>query len=41
VPTKEVVEKIGGLLDLAGVLVIAVGVAVASVVFIYRRGPHS
>jgi uncharacterized membrane protein len=36
VPTKEVVEKIGGLLDLAGVLVIAVGVAVASVVFIYR-----
>lgn len=34
--TKEVVERIGSLLDLAGVLVIAVGVAIASVVFVYR-----
>ncbi|GGM28216.1 MULTISPECIES: DUF1622 domain-containing protein [Micromonospora] len=32
--TKEVVQAIGGLLDLAGVLVIAVGVALATVVFV-------
>ncbi|WP_428965699.1 DUF1622 domain-containing protein [Micromonospora fluostatini] len=37
--TKEVVQWIGSLLDLAGVLVIAVGVAVATVAFLlrYRR----
>ncbi|GGR95715.1 hypothetical protein GCM10010169_45380 [Micromonospora fulviviridis] len=32
-PTKEIIQHIGTLLDLAGVLVIAVGVAVATVVF--------
>jgi uncharacterized membrane protein len=36
VSTKEVVERIGSLLDLAGVLVIALGVASASIVFLYR-----
>lgn len=34
--TKEVLERIGTLLDFVGVLVIAVGVAVASAVFVYR-----
>lgn len=33
---KEVVERIGTLLDLAGVLVIAVGVVIASAVFVLR-----
>ncbi|MEU1686956.1 DUF1622 domain-containing protein [Micromonospora sp. NPDC005707] len=32
-PTKEIIQHIGTLLDLAGVLVIAVGVAIATVVF--------
>ncbi|WP_262285563.1 DUF1622 domain-containing protein [Micromonospora sp. MA102] len=32
-PTKQIIQHIGTLLDLAGVLVIAVGVAVATVVF--------
>jgi uncharacterized membrane protein len=36
VPTREIIEKTGALLDLAGVLVIAVGVAVATVVFLVR-----
>lgn len=36
VSTKDVVERIGSLLDLAGVLVIVVGVAIASVIFVYR-----
>ncbi|MFG3601001.1 DUF1622 domain-containing protein [Micromonospora chersina] len=35
-PTKEIIQRIGTLLDLAGVLVIAVGVAVATVVFALR-----
>ncbi|TYB40365.1 DUF1622 domain-containing protein [Micromonospora sp. AP08] len=35
-PTKEIIQHIGTLLDLAGVLVIAVGVAVATVVFALR-----
>ena len=35
-PTKEIIERIGALLDLAGVLVIAVGVAIASGTFVYR-----
>ncbi|GAA2218678.1 DUF1622 domain-containing protein [Micromonospora olivasterospora] len=35
-PTREFVERVGALLDLAGVLVIAVGVTVASAVFLYR-----
>ena len=33
---KEIIERIGALLDLAGVVIIAVGVAIASVVFLYR-----
>ncbi|MFI7211263.1 DUF1622 domain-containing protein [Micromonospora maritima] len=37
-PTNELVEHVGTLLDLAGVLVIAVGVAVATVVFAVRCG---
>ncbi|NES27195.1 DUF1622 domain-containing protein [Micromonospora terminaliae] len=32
-PTREIIQHVGTLLDLAGVLVIAVGVAVATVVF--------
>lgn len=32
--TKEIIQKIGTLLDLAGVLVIAVGVTIATVVFV-------
>jgi uncharacterized membrane protein len=36
VSRQEVVERIGALLDLAGVLVIAVGIAIATVVFVYR-----
>ncbi|MFR9779764.1 DUF1622 domain-containing protein [Micromonospora sp. MS34] len=35
-PTKEIIQRIGALLDLAGVLVIALGVAVATVVFLLR-----
>ncbi|NES16215.1 MULTISPECIES: DUF1622 domain-containing protein [Micromonospora] len=35
-PTKEIIERIGALLDLAGVLVIALGVGVATVVFVLR-----
>ncbi|MBM0239240.1 DUF1622 domain-containing protein [Micromonospora sp. ATA32] len=35
-PTKQIIEHIGALLDLAGVLVIAVGVAIAAIVFVYR-----
>ncbi|MGY0007234.1 DUF1622 domain-containing protein [Micromonospora sp. I033] len=35
-PTREIVQRVGTLLDLAGVLVIAVGVAVATVVFALR-----
>ncbi|MBM0230868.1 DUF1622 domain-containing protein [Micromonospora sp. STR1_7] len=34
--TKQIIEHIGGLLDLAGVLAIAVGVAIAAIVFVYR-----
>ncbi|MEU4793743.1 DUF1622 domain-containing protein [Micromonospora tulbaghiae] len=34
--TKEIVQHVGALLDLAGVLVIAVGVAVATAVFAVR-----
>ncbi|MEV0157317.1 DUF1622 domain-containing protein [Micromonospora sp. NPDC050686] len=34
--TKEIVQRIGELLDLAGVLVIAVGVVLAAVVFVHR-----
>ncbi|MCW3843663.1 DUF1622 domain-containing protein [Micromonospora yasonensis] len=34
--TKEIIERIGALLDLAGVLVIALGVAIATVVFLLR-----
>ncbi|MER7167609.1 DUF1622 domain-containing protein [Micromonospora sp. NPDC000207] len=34
--TQQVVERVGGLLDLAGVLVIAVGALVASGVFLTR-----
>lgn len=33
--TKEVIDRIGGLIDLAGVLVIAVGVIAASIVFLH------
>ena len=36
VTTKEIIQWIGTLLDLAGVLVIAVGVVIASGVFVYR-----
>jgi uncharacterized membrane protein len=36
VSTKEIVQQVGTLLDLAGVLVIALGVAVATVVFVLR-----
>jgi uncharacterized membrane protein len=36
VPTREIVQHVGTLLDLAGVLVIAVGVAIATVVFALR-----
>lgn len=36
VATKEVIDRIGALLDLLGVLVIAVGVVIASVVFVHR-----
>ncbi|MGW4156729.1 DUF1622 domain-containing protein [Micromonospora chersina] len=35
-PTKEIIQHVGTLLDLAGVVVIAVGVAVATVVFALR-----
>ncbi len=35
-PTKEIIQRIGTLLDLAGVLVIALGVATATVVFLLR-----
>ncbi|MFI2648073.1 DUF1622 domain-containing protein [Micromonospora fulviviridis] len=35
-PTREIIQRVGTFLDLAGVLVIAVGVAVASVVFVRR-----
>ncbi|SBT42699.1 DUF1622 domain-containing protein [Micromonospora auratinigra] len=35
-PTKEIIQLIGALLDLAGVLVIAVGIAGATVVFLLR-----
>lgn len=35
-PTKEIIQHVGTLLDLAGVLVIAVGVAIATVVFALR-----
>ena len=37
-PTKEIIQHIGALLDLTGVLVIAVGVTVATVVFAARCG---
>ncbi|WP_089154288.1 DUF1622 domain-containing protein [Micromonospora sp. NBS 11-29] len=37
-PTKELIQHVGALLDLAGVLVIAVGVGVATVVFAMRCG---
>jgi uncharacterized membrane protein len=36
VPTKEIIQHIGTLLDLAGVLVIALGVVIATVVFLLR-----
>jgi uncharacterized membrane protein len=36
VSTKEIVQQVGTLLDLAGVLVIALGVAIATVVFLLR-----
>jgi len=36
VPTREIIQRIGELLDLAGVLVIAIGVAVATVAFAIR-----
>ncbi|MGC1213969.1 MAG: DUF1622 domain-containing protein [Micromonospora sp.] len=36
VSTKEIVQRVGALLDLAGVVVIAVGVIIAAVVFVYR-----
>lgn len=35
-PTKEIIQRIGALLDLAGVLVIAVGIGIATVVFLLR-----
>ncbi|MEU0154781.1 DUF1622 domain-containing protein [Micromonospora fulviviridis] len=35
-PTREIIQHVGTFLDLAGVLVIAVGVAVATVVFVLR-----
>ncbi|MFD2768492.1 DUF1622 domain-containing protein [Micromonospora eburnea] len=35
-PTREIAQRIGSLLDLAGVLVIAVGVLAATVVFVAR-----
>ncbi|MEV0430230.1 DUF1622 domain-containing protein [Micromonospora sp. NPDC050495] len=35
-PTREIIEKVGALLDLAGVLVIAAGVTLATVVFLAR-----
>ncbi|MDM4719604.1 DUF1622 domain-containing protein [Micromonospora sp. WMMA1363] len=35
-PTKEIVLEIGVLLDVAGVLVIALGVVIATVVFVLR-----
>ncbi|WFE40709.1 DUF1622 domain-containing protein [Micromonospora sp. WMMD998] len=37
-PTKQIIQHIGALLDLAGVLVIGVGVAVATVVYAVRCG---
>ncbi|MFE9689234.1 DUF1622 domain-containing protein [Micromonospora sp. NPDC005806] len=33
-PTKEIIQRVGELLDLAGVLVIGLGVTVATVVFL-------
>lgn len=36
VPTREIIEKTGAFLDLAGVLVIAVGITIATVVFLVR-----
>lgn len=35
-PTREIIQHVGTLLDLAGVLVIAVGVTIATVVFALR-----